>query len=458
MKTDYRQLLPEVRVGALPRIAVVGSGIAGLGAAHRLMRRGFAVTLFEANGHLGGHSHTVDVALDGIRAPVDTGFLVYNKRTYPRLVRLFAELGVESAASDMSFSVRNDEDCIEWAGTSVAALFAQPRNAVRPAFWRMLREIARFNRAAAESLSGSSPAGNVTLGAYLARHGYSQAFRDWYLIPMGAAIWSSPRATIEDFPFASFARFCANHGLLQLSGRPQWLTVAGGSRAYVERIAGMLDDVRAGCPVTAVRRHAGGVRITFADRGRQAVEAFDDVVLASHAGQSLAMLADPGADESAVLREIRYQPNRVVLHTDSSLMPRSRRAWSAWNYLAAADPARERPVAVTYWINRLQPLPFATPVLVTLNPPFDPDPRTVLGEFEYEHPLHDSRAEAAQLELASIQGRRRTWFCGAWTGYGFHEDGLASGQSVADAIAARPAEQRTGRRATARNAAGLVPA
>ena len=281
MKAKLGQSPPDRALCARPRIAIVGSGIAGLGAAHRLVCRGFTVTLFEANDYLGGHSHTVDIELDGTRAAVDTGFLVYNKRTYPRLVRLLMDLGVESVPRDMSFSFRNDDDRIEWAGASFPALFAQPFNALRPAFWRMLREIIRFNRAARESLSTPSQADNVTLGAYVAKHGYSAAFRDWYLVPMAAAIWSSPRAVIEDFPFASFARFCANHGLLQLSNRPQWLTVAGGARAYVERIARAVDDVRVDCPVTAVRRNADGVSVTFADRGRQVVEAFDDVVVAT---------------------------------------------------------------------------------------------------------------------------------------------------------------------------------
>ena len=425
-------------MGMIPpsRIAIVGSGIAGLGTAHRLTALGHRVTLFEANNYLGGHTHTVDVALEGIEAPVDTGFLVFNDRTYPNLLRLFAELGVESTASEMSFSLRNDADQIEWAGTNIGALFAQPRNAFRPAFWRMLREIRRFNSAATASVADGTPDNGETLGNHLCRHGYGREFREWYLIPMAAAIWSSPRADIENFPFASFVRFCANHGLLQITNRPQWRTVTGGGKEYVRRIAAHLPDIRLNCPVTAIRRRHDAVNISFIQRGVPHQQTFEQVVLACHADQSLALLADPSVDERNLLGAIRFQPNRVLLHTDLALMPRSRRAWAAWNYLAAPDPLRSRPVAVTYWINKLQRLPFRTPVLVTLNPPFEPEAETILAEFTYSHPLHDIRAVAAQAGLAAVQGQQHTWYAGAWQGYGFHEDGLKSGYAVADAIAA----------------------
>ena len=417
-------------------IAIVGSGIAGLGAAYRLTALGHQVTLFEASAYLGGHTHTVDVALDGCEAPVDTGFLVFNERTYPNLIRLFDELGVGSTASEMSFSLRDDADRIEWAGTNLRALFAQPRNTLRPAFWRMLREIARFNRTASASIRDGTLDDGETLGAHLRRNGYGREFRDWYLVPMAAAIWSSPHSDIEDFPFASFARFCANHGLLQVTNRPQWRTVTGGGREYVRRIATNLRDVRLATPVSAVHRRNGRVEIEFVQLGVAYHQTFDAVVLACHSDQALGLLADASTVERELLGEIRYQPNRVLLHTDAALMPRSRRAWSAWNYLAAPDPQRTRPVAVTYWINKLQPLPFRTPVLVTLNPPFDPAPHTILAEFEYSHPLHDRRAVAAQARIASLQGQGNTWFAGAWLGDGFHEDGLKSGYAAAAAIAA----------------------
>ncbi|HEY8244885.1 MAG TPA: FAD-dependent oxidoreductase [Casimicrobiaceae bacterium] len=413
------------------RIAVVGSGIAGLGSALLLTRQGHAVTLFEGAREPGGHSHTVDVELDGRTFPVDTGFLVFNDRTYPRLVRLFDELGVGSVPSDMSFSVRNDRAGLEWAGTNLATLFARPRNMLRPAYWRMLRDILRFNRDAT-SLETGGRVWSITLGEYLDAQSYSEAFRDWYLVPMAAAIWSSPARDILDFPLPSFVRFCHNHGLLSIADRPLWRTVSGGSRSYVRKIIARLDDVRVATRVTRVRRLADRVEI---DSSARLAERFDGVVLACHSDQSLALLADPSRDESRLLSAVRYQPNRVILHTDTALMPRSRRVWSSWNYLTAGDPQGERPVAVSYLINRLQPLPTTTPVIVTLNPPFEPDRRRVIAEYDYAHPLLDGAAVAAQRSIAFLQGRRRTWYAGAWLGNGFHEDGLASAHAVAESVA-----------------------
>ncbi|CAG0952240.1 hypothetical protein GPROT1_00179 [Gammaproteobacteria bacterium] len=417
------------------RIAIVGSGIAGLGSAHLLANQGHAVTVFEAELRPGGHSHTVDVTLDGLTFPVDTGFLVFNERTYPRLVGLFDELGVESVASDMSFSVRNDRDGLEWAGTSLATLFAQPRNALRPAYWRMIRDIVRFNREAT-ALERGNRVWSVSLGEYLDAESYSEAFRDWYLVPMAAAIWSSPARDILNFPLPSFVRFCHNHGLLSIADRPRWRTVAGGSRSYVRRIVARLDDVRTGTPVSRVRRIGAGVEIDSAARRG---ERFDGVVLACHGDQAFALLGDASPQESRLLSGVRYQSNRVILHSDASLLPRSRRAWSSWNYLTTGEPDGRRPVAVSYLINRLQPIPTETPVIVTLNPPFDPDPRRVIGEYEYSHPLFDARAIDVQRSVARLQGQRRTWFAGAWLGHGFHEDGLASAHAVAESVARHPA-------------------
>jgi len=413
------------------RIAVIGSGIAGLGSALLLARQRHAVTLFEAAHEAGGHAHTVDVTLDGRTFPVDTGFLVFNDRTYPLLTRLFDELGVASVPSDMSFSVRNDRAGLEWAGTTIGTLFAQPRNLLRPAYWRMIADIVRFNREAT-SLETGGRVWSVTLGEYLDAESYSQAFRDWYLVPMAAAIWSSPARDILDFPLPSFVRFCHNHGLLSIADRPLWRTVAGGSRAYVGKIVARLDDVRVGSPVKRVRRVATGVEI---DTAARTAERFDGVVLACHSDQSLALLADPSHDEARLLAAVRYQPNRVILHTDTGLLPRSRRVWSSWNYLTADDPHGDRPVAVSYLINRLQPLPTTTPVIVTLNPPFEPDPRRVIAEHDYAHPLLDAKAVTAQRTIAYLQGRRRTWYAGAWLGHGFHEDGLASAHAVAESVA-----------------------
>jgi predicted NAD/FAD-binding protein len=411
------------------RIAIVGSGIAGLGSAWLLQKQGHAVTLYETDKRLGGHTHTVDIALDGVTAPVDTGFLVFNDRTYPHLVALFAELGVASTASEMSFSVRVDARRLEWAGTNLAALFAQPRNALRPAYWRMLADIVRFNRNTTRMLADDA-VWSISLGEYLDHGRYSTPFRDWYLVPMAAAIWSSPKRDILDFPLPTFARFCHNHGLLQIADRPQWRTVAGGARTYVAKIAARLADVRLATPVEQVRRSARGVEVAAAGR----VERFDEVVLACHSDQALRLLRDPSPHECRLLGGVRYQPNRVVLHTDPRLLPRSRRAWSAWNYLATDDVGGERPVAVSYLINKLQPLPFSTPVIVTLNPPFAPDPAKVMAEFEYAHPLLDGHALAAQKNFDQLQGRQHTWYAGAWLGYGFHEDGLRSAHAVAAGI------------------------
>ena len=417
------------------RVAIVGSGIAGLGCARLLQQQGHSVTLFESNSYLGGHTHTIDVTLDGVTAPVDTGFLVFNDRTYPKLVALFAELGVTSAPSIMSFAVRDDHAGLEWAGTDPGALFAQPGILLRPAFWRMLADILRFNRETT-ALHRQQRVWSITLAEYLDAGQYSAAFRDWYLLPMAAAIWSAPKSEVLQLPLPMFARFCHQHGLLQIFDRPAWRTVAGGGRDYVKRIATDLvaggADIRLATPVRQIRRRPGMIEVDTAS----GTEGFDTIVLACHSDQSRDLLADPSAEEMSLLSSVRYQANRVVLHTDSRLMPRRRRAWSAWNYLADARTRNEHPVAVTYWINKLQPLPFRTPVLVTLNPPFEPAPETLIAEFDYAHPLVKSAAVTAQQRFEHLQGMRDTWYAGAWLGHGFHEDGLASAHVVAQGILA----------------------
>lgn len=407
------------------KIAIVGAGISGLAAAW-LLRQRHEVTLFEAGDYIGGHTHTVDVELAGARFPVDTGFLVFNHRTYPNLTALFRELKVDTVASDMSFAVSMADTDLEWAGSSLATLFAQKRNLARPGFWRMLQDTLRFNRETAGALP------EVTLGDYLVQQRYSAEFRDWYLLPMAAAIWSCPTQAMLDYPLTTFVRFARNHGLLQVFDRPQWQTVKGGGRQYVDRIVAQLPDVRRATPVNSVLRDADGVWLGLPDGD---CERFDEVVLACHSDQALGLLGTAASKaERRILGAIRYQPNRAVLHTDARLLPRDERVWSAWNYMAGAHNEGERPVSVSYLINHLQPLPTQTPVIVSLNPHVEPDPAKVIGDWDYDHPLFDQAAIGAQAQLAAIQGVERLWFCGAWGGYGFHEDGLASALSVASRL------------------------
>ena len=408
------------------RIAVVGSGIAGLSSAW-LLSKHYEVTLFEADDRLGGHTHTVDVTVDGKTFPVDTGFLVFNNRTYPNLIALFDHLQVASVSSDMSFAVSLEKPALEWAGSSLSTLFGQPRNLLRPDFWRMVSDIMRFNQASVGWLESHPGEGGPSLGAYLEQHRYSVPFRDWYLLPMAAAIWSCPTGQMLDYPFATFVRFCRNHGLLQINDRPQWRTVMGGGREYIQKMIGAIDTIRLSTPVKSIHRTSGGVVIGTPHETHE----FDQVVLAGHSDQSLALLGNEASvAEREILSAVKYQNNRAVLHTDPGLLPRDRKLWSAWNYVSGEGSVDVRPVSVSYLINQLQPVPVQTPVVVTLNPLRQADPKKVLAEFDYAHPVFDRAAIDAQNRLDDIQGKNGVWFCGAWTGYGFHEDGLKSALTV----------------------------
>lgn len=405
------------------RIAVVGSGIAGLSAAWLLSRR-HQVTLFEAENRLGGHTHTVDVSLDGQTFPVDTGFLVFNHRTYPELTRLFDTLGVETVASEMSFSVRLDQPDLEWAGTNLNTVFGQRRNLARPAFWTMLRDILRFNR---EAMREPALAGSMALGDYLKARGYGTPFVEWYLLPMAAAIWSCPASQMLEFPLSSFVTFCHNHGLLQVVDRPQWRTVKGGGREYVKKLAAGIGEIHLGQAVESVRPRGSHIEVVSGSLSG----VYDQVVLACHSDQSHAMLAAHYPDRARLLQQMPYQPNRAVLHSDASMLPRREALWSAWNYQSGNGDLSGRPVAVHYLINRLQPLPTTTPVIVSLNPLQEPDPAKVHGEFHYSHPVFTRHATSIQRQIAAGNGREGIWLAGAWLGYGFHEDGLASALRVA---------------------------
>ncbi|WP_334187012.1 NAD(P)/FAD-dependent oxidoreductase [Noviherbaspirillum sp.] len=422
------------------RIAVIGSGISGLSCAYRLSQDGYDVTLFEANDYFGGHTHTVDVCLEGVTYGVDTGFLVFNEKTYPNLVSLFAELDVKTVATDMSFSVkmpiasRFGERCLEWAGSNLDTVFAQRGNLLRPSFLRMLRDILRFNRqTTALAQSGRLDIDGVPLGDFLQQHRYSSEFISWYLLPMAGCIWSCPTQQMLAFPLSTFVRFCHNHGLLQVNDRPRWQTVRGGARHYVDKLLAGIADKRLNTPVESVTRTGADPSSEVRVRTRTGTQMFNHVVLASHSDQALRMLADANPTEKALLGAVQYQPNRAVLHTDASCLPQNKKAWSAWNY--QSENGAEPRVCVHYLINQLQPLPFRTPVIVSLNPIEEPHPSTVIDSFDYAHPVFDNAAVDAQRRLSHIQGKSNVWFAGAWTGYGFHEDGLKSGLAVAAAIA-----------------------
>lgn len=408
------------------KVAVIGSGISGLGAAW-LLRKRCDVTVYEAEARPGGHSNTVEV--DG--NPVDTGFIVFNQRNYPHLTALLEALDVATEASDMSFAASIDAGRIEYAGDNLNTLFGQRGNLVSPSHWRMLTDILHFNRSAKAwlALPEREP---LTLGEYLDRGRFGERFRHAYLLPMGAAIWSCPVGRMLDFPAESFLRFFDNHALLEVSGRPQWRTVSGGSREYVARLAAELGPrLQLACPVRRIASDELGATVVDA---RGEARHFDQVILATHSDQALRLLANPDPRQAAMLRATAYQANRAILHSDPALMPRNPRVWASWNYLADGPRDSRGRVSVSYWMNRLQNLGGERQYFVTLNPLSEPDPALVHYECEYMHPVFTQAALDWQRQLPRLQGVGHVWFCGAWTGYGFHEDGLRSAVAVANAL------------------------
>ena len=421
------------------KLAIVGSGISGLAVAHTLKDHA-EITVFESGDYFGGHTHTVDITLPTpqglITHGVDTGFLVFNERTYPNLINLFAELQVDTAPSNMSFSVKvpgavNDKT-LEWSGTDLNSVFAQRGNLVNPRFWRMLADMMRFNALCTRIAKDQREQDlQQSLSDFLRTHQFSEPFRDWYFLPMLGCIWSCPTNQMLQFPVATMIRFCHNHGLIQVTNRPQWFSVVGGARHYVEKILAGVHDKRLLTPVRLIDRDAQGVRIITDGHA----ERFDEVVIATHTDQALGLLREPSGEERKLLGDIRYQDNRAVLHTDASVLPANPKAWAAWNYERAASTQRESSrVCLHYLLNFLQKIPFAQPVVVSLNPLQPIDPASILGEYDYAHPVFDLKAIEAQKRVPLLQGQRHTWYTGAWTGYGFHEDGLKSGLQVGRAL------------------------
>lgn len=409
------------------RIVVIGAGAAGLSAAWRLGEVA-EVTVLEAEPRLGGHANTLDAPGPGGDTPVDTGFIVYNEDNYPNFTALLAHFGVASQPADMGLSVSLDEGDLEYSSN---ALLAQKRNLLRPRFWRMIADILRFYRRAPDDLRRLEGSG-TSLDAYLELGCFGPAFRDDHLLPMAAAIWSTPLDRIGDYPAASLIRFFLNHGMMSVSGRGLWRTVTGGSRSYVRKLAeAARADFRTGVRVAGLSRSPEGVRVRLADG---AALDFDEAVLAVHGDTALALLEDPTPEETALLGAFRYARNRVMLHRDPALMPRRRAAWTAWNHIGRRDRPGEGPV--TYWMTYLQSLKGAGDLFVTLNPPEGFRPDSLIAEIPYEHPLYDAAAMEAQTRLWSLQGVRRTWFCGSYFGHGFHEDALQSGLAAAEDMGA----------------------
>jgi predicted NAD/FAD-binding protein len=413
-------------------IAIIGTGISGLGVAS-LLAPHHRITVYEKHASIGGHSRTVEVRTPEGIIPVDTGFIVFNDRNYPLLTRLFQHLNVPVAKSDMSFGASIAGGWLEYGTQHLGNMFAQKKNLLRPQFWGMIRDVMRFNRQALRFIE-SDP--KVTLGECLDQLKMGEWFRRYYLLAMGGAIWSTPLDQMLQFPARTLVRFFDNHGLLAVSGQPQWYTVQGGSREYVTRLTAPFNDrIRRSCGAVSVRREAGAVQVTDV---RGVTERYDQLVLACHSDQALALLENATDDERKLLGAFRYQPNRMILHSDTSLMPQSRDAWASWVYLSEQRRDAAPAVSLSYWMNRLQPLATSTPIIVTLNPARLPAAELIHDEATFEHPVFDRAAIESQPKLAAIQGVSRIWYCGAYQRYGFHEDGLASAVAVARQLGIEP--------------------
>lgn len=410
------------------KVAIIGSGIAGLGAAW-LLDQSADITVFEKNTHVGGHANTVEAGNGTKKLPVDTGFIVYNELNYPNLVALFDHLGVKTKPSSMTFSASLNGGAFEYCGTGLNGLLGQRRNLVNPRFWRMFGDVLRFYKTAPRLLESATNA-DMTLGEYLRRETYSEAFIKDHILPMGAAIWSTSVDEMMNYPLATFVRFFQSHGLLKVKDRPEWRTVDGGSKEYVKRLTAPFANKIRHETVMSVERFADHVLVTT-NEGRRYT--FDDIVIATHADEALTLLSDATDLERDLLGAFRYTHNKTYLHTDASLMPKRRAVWSSWNYLSE-EKNDGNALTVTYWMNRLQSIPEDHPLFVTLNPAKEPEARSILQTFDYQHPLFDGKAIDAQKALWALQGRNRTWFCGSYFGYGFHEDALQSGLVVAESL------------------------
>ena len=410
----------------MKKVAVIGSGISGTSAAYYLNKLGYDVYLFESGSHFGGHTNTIDLDLEGQRIPVDTGFLVHNDRTYPNLIDFFEELKIETHLSEMSFSVVRRTENITWAGTNIFTIFAQPGNLFSMRFYRFLKEVLRFNKESKKYLLEYEGKPELTLDEMLIKKGYTEDFKNWYLLPMGGCIWSSPTNEMLNFPAYTFLIFCLNHGLLQIFKRPQWKTVLNGCRTYIEKALSQIDNKFLNEPVLEVVSEDNKLKLITEKR----IEYFDYCLICSHPPQTLEIFKNADFLTKNLLSKFKYQKNKAVLHFDESVLPREKIAWAAWNYLSTESTSGNDKVSVSYLINKLQPLPVEKAVIVTLNPASKIEKNKVVKEINYQHPLFSIDAIRAQREIVNIQGRQGVYFSGAWLRYGFHEDGILSSKSV----------------------------